>query len=112
MQRHALNILRIANAVMSGRSGKQARNENFSQIMSLQVRGTLPLLSCLSNRASGKFANCEKKTYKALDMFTLVQSLQSKEKKEKSERKITALLMGKLQVNQNHLKCPVVGLTF
>ena len=75
--------------------------------MSLQVRGTLPLLSCPSPRASGKFADCEKKTYK-----TLVQSLQSKEKKEKSERKITALLMGKLQVNQNNFKRAVVCLTF
>ena len=28
------------------------------------------------------------------------QSLQSKEKKEKNERKITALLMGKLQVSK------------
>ena len=45
-------------------------------------------------------------------MLTLVQSLQSKEKKEKSERKITALLMGKLQVNQNDFKYPVVALTF
>ena len=80
--------------------------------MSLQVRGTLPLLSCPSPRASGKFADCEKKTYKTLDMLTLVQSLQSKEKKEKSERKITALLMGKLQVNQNNFKRAVVCLTF
>ena len=68
-------------------------------------------MSCPSPRASGKFASCEKKTYKTLDTLTLVQSLQSKEKKEKSERKITALLMGKLQVYQIHLKCPVVGLS-
>ena len=74
--------------------------------------GTLPLWRCPSPRASGKFANGEKKTYRTLDMLSLVQSLQSKEKKEKSERKITALLMGKLQVNQNHFKCPVVCLTF
>ena len=80
--------------------------------MSLQVTDEHYHYWAAPPSASGKFASCEKKTYKTLDMLTLVQSLQSKEKKEKSERKITALLMGKLQVNQNHFKCPVVCLTF